>query len=172
MMKKVVLTGPESSGKTVLAEKLAKHYQTVWVPEYAREYCKKHGNVDLTPMDFAHIAGGQLLLEDQMAKKANGLLICDTDLISTEVWADYFLDECPKWIMETNRTRYYDLFLLLAPDIPWIDDGIRNFNHIREEHFEKLRDGLKKRGVPFEIISGDFGERFQRAVKIIDWMLR
>ena len=170
-MKKIVLTGPESVGKTVLAEKLAKHYNTVWVPEYAREYCEIHGNKNLTPLDFAHIAGGQLLREDEMAEHANDLLICDTDLITTEIWAHYFLDKCPEWIQNINKTRHYDLFLLLAPDIPWVGDDMRDFNDARAEFFQLLHNLLKERGVPFEIISGDFNKRFRQATRHVDQLV-
>ena len=170
-LKKIVLTGPESVGKTVLAEKLAAHYNTVWVPEYAREYCDIHGNQHFTPLDFAHIAGGQLLLEDQMAEKANGLLFCDTDLITTEIWAHYFLEKCPAWIQDINKTRHYDLYLLLSPDVPWVADNLRHFEDSRGEFFELLKNLLNKRGLHFETITGHFTERFLQAVYHIDMLL-
>lgn len=165
---KIVLTGPESVGKTTLSKQLAEHFKTTWVPEYAREYCQVHGNENLTDRDFSHIAGGQLLIEDEMAEQANGLLICDTDLITTEVWAHYFLEKCPKWIQEVNGSRPYDLFLLLSPDIPWVGDELRHFEQSRHEFFNKLKNLLEERNMPYEIIAGSFEQRFEQAVRHIE----
>ncbi len=167
-----MLTGPESVGKTTLAEKLANHYNTAWVSEYAREYCEIHGNENLTPRDFSHIAGGQLLLEDEMAEQADRLLICDTDLITTEIWAHYFLEKCPPWIQEINKTRHYDLFLLLSPDVPWVGDEMRHFEDTRGEFFDLLKKLLEERGFKYEIISGGYNERFRQAVQTIDLLLK
>ena len=169
-VKRFVLTGPESVGKTVLAEKLAAHFNTVWVEEYGREYCEKFGN-DLTPLDFAHIAGGQILLEDEAARKAHQLLICDTDLVVTQIWGEIFLGSCPPWIIEMNHRRHYDGFLLLAPDIDWVNDGIRVYGSQREKHFLRLLDELASRNLPYILISGNYQERFEQAVRAIEgWM--
>ena len=167
-IKKVVLTGPESVGKTTLAAKLASHYNTVWVPEYAREYCDIHGNENLTPRDFSHIAGGQLLLEDEISGQANGILICDTDLITTEIWAHYFLEKCPQWIRDISKKRHYDLFLLMAPDVPWIGDELRHFEDTRGEFFGLLKNLLVERSLSFEVVNGSYEERFQQAISHID----
>jgi cytidyltransferase-like protein len=169
-VKKVVLTGPESVGKTMLAQKLAAHYQTTWVEEYGREYTEKAGQ-GLTAMDFAHIAGGQLLLEDAAASRARHLLFCDTDLIVTEMWAEVYLGHCPPWIIEANHQRRYDLFLLLVPDVHWVSDGIRFYGDMRQAHFERLKEILESRGLPYCIIAGDYEVRFEKAVAAIDGML-
>ena len=170
-LKKIVLTGPESVGKTTLAAQLARHYHTAWVPEYAREYCALHGNENLTPMDFSHIAAGQLLLEEQGEDSADRLLFCDTDLITTEIWAYYFLEKCPRWIQQVNKTRHYDLFLLLAPDVPWVGDELRRFENTRADFFDRLKNLLEKTGRRYEVITGGFGERFKRAVEVVDRLL-
>ena len=169
-VKRVVLTGPESVGKTVLAQKLAAHYQTAWVEEYGREYTEKAGQ-ELTALDFAHIAGGQLLLEDAAACQARRLLVCDTDLIVTEVWAEIYLGHCPPWIIEANHLRRYDLFLLLSPDVHWVSDGIRFYGDVRQAHFERLKEMLESRGLPHCIIAGDYELRFEKAVAAIDGLL-
>lgn len=166
-IKKVVLAGPESVGKSVLSKKLAQHYQTNFVAEYGRDYCEKVG-MDLNAIDFAHIAGGQLLLEDEAAKDSNKILFCDTDLIATQIWAEIFLKHCPKWILEINHARKYDLFLLLKPDIPWIDDGTRAYEHVRATQFERIREELEGRNLSYVIISGTYEERFKQAVAAID----
>ncbi|MFQ5445956.1 MAG: AAA family ATPase [Saprospiraceae bacterium] len=169
-IKRVVLTGPESTGKTFLSQKLAAHYHTTWVEEYGRAYCEKVGQ-DLTPLDFAHIAAGQIYLEDEAAKKANKILICDTDLIVTEIWAEIYKVDCPDWIIEENHRRHYDLFLLLAPDVAWERDGLREYPHIRDWHFERLKSELERRKVPLIIISGSYEKRMEKAVGAIDKLL-
>ncbi len=169
-VRKVVLTGPESVGKTTLAKQLAEHYQTNWVPEYGRTYTERFGQ-QLGPMDFAHIAGGQILLEDEAAQLSNRLLLCDTDLIVTEVWGEIYLRQCPAWIIEANHARRYDHFLLLAPDIHWVSDGIRSYGDVRASHFQRIRDELDSRRLPYSVISGDFEARFRQAVEIIDRLL-
>jgi len=170
-LKRVALLGPESSGKSYLAEKLAAHFHTVFVEEYGRTYCKKFG-MDLTELDFAHIAGGQLYREDEMAKKASGILFCDTELMVTQVWSEiYFQGLCQPWIIEASQTRHYDLFLLLKPDIPWQNDGLREYEHQRDFMFQRLQQVLEERGYPYVVISGGFEERTRKAVEAVDGLI-
>lgn len=170
-IKRVVLTGPESVGKSVLSEQLAKHFNTNSVEEYGREYCEQVSNTDLTPLDFAHIAAGQLLREDEAARHSNKILFCDTDLIVTQIWAEVFIENAPQWIYEINHQRTYDLFILLQPDIPWVNDGTRNYEDIRHWQFERLQQELESRNLPYVIISGDFEKRFEAAVQKIEELL-
>ncbi len=170
-IKRVVLTGPESVGKSVLAEKLAKYFKTNFVEEYGREYCEKVSNTELTPLDFAHIAAGQLVKEDEAARHSNKILFCDTDLVVTQIWAEVFIGNAPQWIYEMNHQRKYDLFLLLKPDIPWVDDGTRNYEDIRQWQFERLQQELESRNLPYRIVSGDFEGRFEAAVEEINALL-
>ena len=170
-IKRVALLGPESSGKSYLTEYLAGHFQTVFVEEYGRTYCERFG-MDLTELDFAHIAGGQLYREDEMAKQAQRILFCDTDLIVTQVWSEiYFNGICQPWIIWASRKRHYDHFLLLAPDIPWVNDGLREYEAKRTWMFERLRQVLESRNLPFTIISGTFEERNQKAVEVVSGLL-
>ena len=170
-IKRIALVGPESCGKSFLAEYLAVHFNTVFVEEYGRTYCEKFG-MDLTELDFAHIAGGQLYREDEMAKQANGLLFCDTELIVTQVWSEIYFDGvCQPWIIRASRDRDYDLFLLLAPDIPWQNDGLRQFEAQREWMFQRLHQVLKSRSLKFETISGGYEERTRRAVEVVQEIL-
>jgi NadR type nicotinamide-nucleotide adenylyltransferase len=169
-IRRVALVGPESCGKSYLTEKLATHFQTAFVEEYGRTYCERFGT-QLNELDFAHIAGGQLYREDEMARQANRILFCDTDLIVTQIWSEvYFNNQCQPWILWANHLRRYDLFLLLAPDIPWEDDGTREYEHTREWQFERLRQELESRNLPYSIISGDFETRTHRAIHAVQSM--
>ncbi|MBK6994512.1 MAG: AAA family ATPase [Lewinellaceae bacterium] len=166
-IQRVALVGPESCGKSYLAEKLAEHFQTVFVEEYGRTYCEKYG-MDSTELDFAHVAGGQLYREDEMALQANRLLFCDTELIVTQVWSEiYFAGKCQPWIFWADHARRYDLFLLCSPDIPWVNDGLREYEGQREWMFERLRQELESRGLPYVIIRGGFEERMAEAVRVV-----
>ncbi|MCC6280788.1 MAG: AAA family ATPase [Saprospiraceae bacterium] len=170
-VKRVALLGPESCGKSYLAEYLAGHFQTAFVEEYGRTYCERFG-MDLTELDFAHIAGGQLYREDEMAKQANRILFCDTDLIVTQVWSEiYFNGVCQPWISWASRQRHYDHFFLLKPDIPWVNDGLREYEAKREWMFDRLQEVLESRNLPFTIIGGTFEARNRKAVEVVDGLL-
>lgn len=170
-IKRIALVGPESCGKSYMSEFLARHFQTVFVEEYGRTYCEKFG-MDLTELDFSHIAGGQLYREDEMAKLANRVLICDTELIVTQVWSEiYFNGVCQPWIIWASQNRHYDHFLLLKPDIPWVNDGLREYEKQRDRMFERLLEILTERKLPFTIISGSFEERDNRAIGAVEMVL-
>ena len=166
-VKRVVIYGPESTGKTTLAERLAAHYQTVWVPEYARDYLDEKGSwVELC--DIPKIAKGQIASEDALARRANCLLICDTDLITTAIYSRHYFGECPKEIVRKADERDYDLYLLLDIDVPFVEDWQRPDANSREEFLDKFRDALESGGRKYVLISGSYDERFNRAIKAID----
>lgn len=169
-IKRIVLSGPESTGKSVLSKKLAAHFDTNFVEEYGRTYCEEIKN-DLDPIDFGHIAGGQLMMEDEAAKKANKLLFCDTDLIITQIWAEIYFNHCPQWIVEASHQRKYDLFILLDVDIPWVDDGTRAYEKQRLWMWNRLREEFESRNLPYIMVKGNFDERFGQAVKAVEELL-
>ncbi len=169
-IKRVILTGPESTGKSVLSKKLAHHFKTTFVEEYGRTYCEEIKS-DLDPIDFGHIAGGQMIMEDEAAKNANKVLFCDTDLIITQVWAEIYFNHCPQWIVEASHERHYDLFILLDVDIPWVNDGTRAFEKQRLWMWNRLRDELESRNLPYITISGGFESRFDQAVEAVEQLL-
>ena len=151
-MIRVVVTGSESTGKTTLAESLAKHYRTVWVPEFARRLVDDKG-APAGPEDIGEIARGQMALEDTAARGGTGnaaaLLIQDTDLLSTVVYAKHYYDDCPAWIERAFESRHADLYLLAGIDIPWVPDREqRDRGDRREEMHELFRRALINRRRP------------------------
>ena len=159
---RICLIGPESTGKTELAEALARSLGLPWVPEYAREYAEAHPR-ELTAADVEPIARGQLALEDAVPPPA----VLDTDLISTVVYARYYYGECPAWIERAARDRRADLYLLCDTDIPWRADRARSGGSAdeREEQFDAFRRALDEFEVRWTIVSGEWEERLAAAVE-------
>lgn len=164
---KIVLTGPESTGKTTLAQKLAKHYQTVFVPEYARTYIEALDR-PYTEEDILKIAEGQLKWEDDFSKRANRILFCDTALVVPKIWSEVAFGNCPEWIDYQLINRTYDLYLLMRPDIEWQPDPQREHPHFRDQLFEMYRNVLENGHTPFVIIEGNYQQRFEVARQVIN----
>ncbi len=171
-MLKITLTGPESTGKTTLTKALAKHYNTVYVPEYARNYIATL-NRKYTLNDIIHIAQQQAKLEDEWLPKANKILFCDTDMLVTKVWCDYVFGECPTYIKQAVNERHYDLSLLTYIDVPWVQDGLREHPNPRtrqtlfDTYYQAL--GLKKQVVM--VLKGSHHTRMETAITAIDTLL-
>ena len=166
-LKKVVVIGPESTGKSSLSSALAKHYNTQWVPEYAREYINQLGRA-YQESDLMEIAKGQLRLEDEKASEVQDLLICDTDLTVIKIWYEYKYGYCPKEILDHIKSRPYDLYLLTYIDIPWEEDPQREHPHLREHFFNLFKSELEQLNRPYVVIRGDFEERKQSAIKAVN----
>lgn len=170
-LKKVVIIGPESTGKSTLASLLAKYYNTSWVPEYAREYIERLDRPYIE-RDLMDIARGQLLAEDREAKYAKRVLICDTNLLVIKVWSEHKFGACYEEIVEHVKTRKYDLYLLMNPDIPWVEDAQREHPQMREFFYDIYREEIIKSGAPYVEITGqEFYFRKLTAVKAIDKLL-
>jgi NadR type nicotinamide-nucleotide adenylyltransferase len=173
---KVVLYGPESTGKTTLAKQLAAHYKTLWVPEYMREYLQKKWNSEkklVEKEDLIPIAKGQLQLEKKALQKVENLLICDTNLLELKVYSEYYYDGfCPSEIKTEATKDNYSIYLLTYVDTPWEPDILRDRPNNREEMFRIFEAELKKQNFPYKILKGDKEERFENAVKIIDKLLK
>ena len=163
-MRKVVITGPESSGKTTLAMDLSAHFDAPWVPEQARPYLEvRQGQYE--EADLLHIARAQLNAEDLHTD--TDLLICDTDLITIRIWGEEKFGRSDPWIIQTTEERTYDHWLLCSPDIPWEPDPLRENPHDRDRLFGVYHDLLMKLGKPFTVIRGDPDERLRAAVTAV-----
>ena len=167
-MKKIVVIGPESTGKSTLSEKLAAYFNTVWTPEFAREYLEELEH-PYEQHDLWEIAQGQLRLEDKQAKQARELLICDTDLYVIKVWSEHKYGQVDPRILEQIAARPYDLYLLTYIDIPWEDDPQREYPdpQMREYFYRIYRDIVLNAGVPWVDIRGTFEEREQKAIAAV-----
>jgi NadR type nicotinamide-nucleotide adenylyltransferase len=172
---KIVLFGPESTGKTTLSQQLARHYNTVWVPEYAREYLQnKWNNFRKTceNEDLIPIAKGQIKLENELAKKADKILFCDTDLLETKVYSqEYYGGFVDPDLDKAAKTNEYDLYLLTYIDTPWEADDLRDRPEMRLEMFQAFENALKTHGKKYIILKGGRKKRFNKAIKAIDKIL-
>lgn len=167
-VKRVVLIGAESTGKTTLAERLAAHYDTVWLPEYLRAYVDQRGTLPVLA-DIPHIARGHIEREDALAARANRLLFCDTNLVTTVLYSNYYLGATPDAVRRLSYERPYDLYLLTEPDIPWVPDpGQRDGPEVRAHLHSLFVAELDRRGLPYTRVAGTYEERLCTAVAAID----
>ena len=190
---KVVILGPESTGKSTLCELLAQHYNTQWCPEFAREYLLTHG-MDYTYDDLLYIAKGQLAMEDEYVQSLVGsqewgvnsitpdselrtlnskLLFIDTDMYVMKVWCEFVFGKCHDWILEQIEKRKYDLYLLCNTDLPWIKDELREYPDLatRDKLLAIYKDIMINQSTPWVDISGNYDERLQNAIKAVDQLI-
>ena len=172
---KVVLFGPESTGKTTLSRQLARHYNSVWVPEYAREYLQNKWNNErktCEPEDLLPIAKGQMKLENKLAKKTETVLICDTDLLETKVYSEaYYVGSCDPILEKYALQNQYDLYFLTYIDTPWVEDDLRDKPNERLRMFKAFEKELIKQKRPYVLLKGDKKTRLNEAIKHIDKLL-
>jgi NadR type nicotinamide-nucleotide adenylyltransferase len=169
--RRIAILGAESSGKTTLAQQLARRFDTAWVPEYGRPYCDHRPALELRLPDFEAIAWGQATWEDEHAQRANRVLVCDTELHTTASWSELVTGARPPWLDAAASARQYDLMLLLDADVPWEDDGTRVLRDRRAEHTQLLRRTLDAAGRRYEILSGSFAERQAAAERLVERVL-
>lgn len=171
-MKKIVVIGPESTGKSTLSAALAEHFNTVWVKEFARGYLETL-NRPYEKEDLVTMAEGQLRLEDEAATQASNLLVCDTDLYVIKVWSEAKYGDCDPRILQMIAARQYDGYLLTYIDVPWVDDPQRE--HPRPEErvyfYNIYRDIVINTGAPWADIRGGQEERLETAIAAVNKML-
>jgi HTH-type transcriptional repressor of NAD biosynthesis genes len=177
---RIAIVGPESTGKTTLAKHLAEHYGTVWVPEYGRLYVEDHAaTIDQfeearRSIIFPMILREQPRMEDELAREANRILICDTELITTDIWFDVWQpNSAGNALHQALKNRaaemHYTLYLLSVPEgAEWVDDGTRDQGRTREWFTWEFRKRLATHGDPVVELSGSWDQRFYKAVDHIN----
>jgi NadR type nicotinamide-nucleotide adenylyltransferase len=167
-LKKIVILGPESTGKSTLCAALATHFNTTWCPEYARQFLNENGT-DYSYDDLLTIAKGQLAGEDAFVEKANNLLIIDTDMYVMKVWCEYVFNNCHPFILEKINERKYDAYLLCDTDLPWAADEMREYpnEEPRIELFTIYKELLMNQKTPWGIVRGIGEARTQNAIELI-----
>jgi NadR type nicotinamide-nucleotide adenylyltransferase len=167
---KIAIVGPESTGKSTMSSFLAQHYHTVWVPEYAREYCDALTEPP-TWQDEINMFHGQIALENQLLPQANRILICDTTFITVKIWSDQMFGQAPQQVLDELTHHHYDYYLLLNIDLPWEDDPLRDFPNMREHFMQIWHKELQALNASYIVISGLGDERYQQAITAIDVFL-
>ncbi|XZF13466.1 AAA family ATPase [Chitinophagaceae bacterium MMS25-I14] len=167
-MKKIVVIGPESTGKSTLSAALAKELGTIWVPEYARGYLERLGR-PYEERDLLQIAAGQLQSEDLLVHGASRFLVCDTDLYVVKVWSEHSYSRCHRNILEQIAVRPYDLYLLTYIDTKWEYDPLREHGEVamRQYFYNQYRDIVAESGVPWADVRGNEQERLQIAMNAV-----
>ncbi len=196
VIKKIVVIGPESTGKSTLCEQLAAHYQTSWIPEYAREFLLTNGT-DYTYENLYEIAKGQMRLEDDFTtawhvdrgKELNKTkykltgpaashlgypLILDTNMYVMKVWSEIAFNKCDNRVLTQISLRRYDLYLLCNPDLPWVADSLREYPDLktRERIYHFYKEAMVNQKTTWTDITGNYEERLQQAITAIDRMLK
>ncbi|HZO17989.1 MAG TPA: ATP-binding protein [Gemmatimonadaceae bacterium] len=169
-LKRITVTGSESTGKTWLAARLAHHFETVWVPEFAREYVKQKA-APLDASDVEPIAHGQIKLEDTILSRAHDLAVLDTDLVSTVVYAEHYYGMCPAWIERAARERLAHHYLLCDVDVPWVPDVARDRPDAREEIHAAFAQRLDRYGATRTLVRGTWEQRAATAISAIESLL-
>jgi NadR type nicotinamide-nucleotide adenylyltransferase len=185
-LKKIVTIGPESTGKSTLCEQLAAHYNTKWVPEYAREYLLTNGKA-YTYENLLDVAKGQLAMEEEISGRLSVVshqtsdsnspltihhspLFIDTDMYVMKVWCEFVFGKCHQWILDQITSRKYDLYLLCNTDLPWVKDELREYPDLetREKLFRIYKDILINQNTPWVEISGASEERLKMAIEAVE----
>lgn len=164
---KIAVVGPESTGKSTIASALATYFDTLCVPEFAREYCQDL-NRNYTLEDEVNIFHGQIALEERISRAArHDLLICDTMTLTVKIWCDHLFDGTPQLILDQLNDLSYDLYLLMDIDLPWEDDALRDFPDLREHFMQVWHKELQAIQANYVLVSGLGEQRFENAKKAV-----
>ncbi|MBX3254472.1 MAG: AAA family ATPase [Chitinophagaceae bacterium] len=167
-VKKICFYGPESTGKSTLAMKMAEHYNTVYVPESARDILQSN---DFGEKEIIAIGRLQHQYIQEKLQQANKFLFCDTDAITTAIYAQLYLRKVPPVITELEKQTRYDLYFLLDIDTPWIADPLRDQGHRRKEMMKIFKNELEERKIEYVLISGSYEERERKVRAVLDEMM-
>ncbi|MEQ9423780.1 MAG: ATP-binding protein [Cyclobacteriaceae bacterium] len=167
MPHKIAIVGPESSGKSVLAEQLSSHFSdSILVKEYARKFLENLGR-PYAKEDLIAIADGQLIAEEEAINQNPELIICDTDILEIKVWSDYKYGSCDERINVQIMKFASDFYLLAKPDLPWEPDPLRENPEDRDELFDFYIKSLERLGLPYGVVSGEGEARLQCAINAL-----
>jgi NadR type nicotinamide-nucleotide adenylyltransferase len=170
-IKKIAIVGPESTGKSTISQALAKYYQVPWVPEYARYYCAAL-TTDCTLQDEINMFHGQVALEESvLAMAETAFIICDTTFLTVKIWSDEILGETPPIVLDALQSRTYDFYVLLDIDLPWQEDPLRDFPHMREHFMNIWHQELQAIDANYVVVGG-IENRLQNAIQAIDGFLK
>lgn len=169
-MKKIVLTGPESTGKSWLSGLLAGYFQTTWVPEYLREYFEPNRAFQKEEMEI--VAKRQIEIENNAFQNNFKVIFLDTNIISLKIYYEHYFHEIPEWFHKLYKPASYDHYLLLDTSIPWIEDAQRDSPEIRELLYQKFERELRQLSVDFTVVSGNYSERLQQAKSIVSKIIQ
>jgi len=167
-IKKIVILGAESTGKSTLCKQLAIHYNTIFVLEFARTYFEEHDINNYNISDLEIIAKNQLESEKDSINKANNYLFCDTSLITIKIWSTHKFNIVPKYITKYIKPSDYDLYLISNNDVKWIADPQRRNEDLREHLFKWNKHELQKLNVDYKIIKDEGEVRLKNAIRFID----
>lgn len=177
MLKKIVVIGPESTGKSTLCQQLSNHFNTSWVKEYAREYLIENGS-DYTYNNLLDIAKGQiekenLAIENLTSNNTTTPLFIDTDMYIMKVWSEFVFDKCHHWILNKIVEQQYDLYLLCNVDLPWVKDELREYPDLitRNKLYHHYKDIMVNQQVPWVVVQGNYQERLALAIDAVNNIL-
>jgi NadR type nicotinamide-nucleotide adenylyltransferase len=177
-IKRFTAIGAESTGTTTISKALAHHYQTPWVPEYGRLYWEaKVGTytasdeIEWYTREFVHIATMQAQMEDELARSANRVLICDTDPFATSIWHRRYMRFDASEVHNIGVNRNYTLYFLTGDEIPFVQDGTRDGERLRHQMHQWFIDALEQSGKPYVLLTGAHETRLQTAIELINTKL-
>ena len=169
-IRKIAIVGPESTGKSTMSIALAKYYNVPWVPEYARYYCAALKQ-ECTLQDETNMYHGQVALEESvLAITATDFIICDTTFLTVKIWSDEMFGQTPQIVLDGLEKYTYDFYLLLDIDLPWQEDPLRDFPHMREHFMGVWHKELKALNANYVVVNG-IENRLQNAIQAIDGFL-
>ncbi|MDM1295097.1 ATP-binding protein [Sphingobacterium sp. N143] len=164
---KIAVVGPESTGKSTMAQFLAKKFQTPCVPEYSRYYCQSLNN-KYTLQDEVNMFYGQIALEEALIPLAKGnILICDTTCMTVKIWSDHLFGHTPKEVTDKIRQQHYDFYLLMDIDLAWQDDPLRDFPEQRDHFMEVWKKELYAIQGRYHIVSGQGDQRLANGLSAV-----
>ena len=165
MTKRFAITGPESSGKTTLSRALAEHYNTNWIPEFARAYLEKTNGI-YTEIDLDLIAKSQL--DTWKNAKEEAILFCDTEMLVMKIWSEFKYGKCSSFIKKAFQNQQFEHYFLCRPDIPWEEDPLREHPQQREQLFDLYHKSLIEHNLPFTIVEGELSDRLNICKNVLE----